>query len=155
MKTNLKYLLPVGLLLCSSLPAFARISQLWTFEQLGEKSDLIVIARPVSSTPTEEKATLPNISPTVHVTGVETKLEIRLVLKGWPKTKTACLNHYAFANPADSRLHGAAQLLTFDPKQPTRYLMFLKQTSAGRFVPVAGQTDPAAESIIKLETSAQ
>jgi hypothetical protein len=86
---------------------------------------------------------------------VETKLDVRLVLEGWPNTKSVCLHHYALENPADGQVRGAPQLVTFDPKQPACYLLFLKQTSAGRYTPVTGQTDPAAECVIKLQSDAQ
>jgi hypothetical protein len=155
MAIKLKSFLALTLLLAVPLVAVGRIRPVWTYEHMRDEADLVVIARPVSSTPTEEKASLPNISPEVRVVGVETKLEVRLVLKGSQKTKTACLHHYALLNPADGQTHGAPQLVTFDPKQPACYLMFLKQTSAGRYTPVTGQTDPAAESIIKLDSSAQ
>jgi hypothetical protein len=155
MPIKLKPFLALALLLAIPLVAVARIRQLWTYERMHEQADLVVIARPVSSTPTNEKTSLPNISPETRVVGVETKLDVRLVLKGWPKTKTACLDHYALENPAASQVRGAPQLVTFDPKQPVCYLMFLKQVSAGRYVPVTGQTDPAEDSIIKLSSAAQ
>jgi hypothetical protein len=122
---------------------------------MRDEADLVVIARPVSTTTTEEKTSLPNISPETRVVGVETKLDVRLVLKGWPKTKTACLHHYALENPADGQVRGTPRLATFDVKQPTCYLMFLKQESAGRYTPVTGQTDPAAECVIELRGDAQ
>jgi hypothetical protein len=155
MMRNVKLLLPIALLLSLSLTAVGRIRQSWTYEQMAEQSDLVVIAKPISSSRLEEKTTLPNISPAVHVVGVQTKLDVRLVLEGWPKTKDACLHHYTLENPADGQVRGAAQLVTFDLKRPTCYLMFLKQVSAGRYEPVTGQTDPAAESIIQLESEAR
>lgn len=155
MAIKLKPFLALALLFAVPLVAVGRIRPTWTYEHMHNEADLVVIARPVSSTPTEEKTSLPNISPQVRVAGVETRLEVRLVLKGWPKTKSACLHHYALQNPADGQVRGAPQLVTFDPKQPACYLIFLKQTSAGRYAPVTGQTDPAAECIIKLERSAE
>ena len=155
MTIKLKSFLALTLLLAVPLVAVGRIRPVWTYEHMRDQADLVIIAKPVSSTPTEEKVSLPGISPQVRVVGVETKLEVRLVLKGWPKTKTAGLHHYALRNPTDGQLRGAPQLATFDPEQPACYLMFLKQESAGRYTPVTGQTDPAAECIIKLESSAQ
>jgi hypothetical protein len=157
MRFKLKPFLALALLLAVPLVAVGRIRPIWTYELMRERSDLVVIAKPVSSTPTEEKISLPDLSPATRVVGVETRFEVRLVLKGSPKTKNVCLDHYALENPADSKVRGAPHLVTFDPKQqpPACYLMFLKQVSAGRYVPVTGQIDPAAECIIKLESDAQ
>jgi hypothetical protein len=155
MPIKLKPFLALVLLLAIPLVAVGRIRQSWTYERMHEQADLVIIAKPVTSTPTQEKTSLPNISPETRVVGIETKLDVRLVLKGWPKTKTACLDHFALENPAAGQVRGAPQLVTFDPKQPACYLMFLKQVSAGRYVPVTGQTDPAEESIIKLSSGAQ
>src|SRR5262245_2131964 len=127
MTRELKLVLPIALLLGLSLTAVGRIRPIWSYERLNDESDLVVIARPVSSSRLEEKTTLPNISPAIHVVGVQTKLDVRLVLKGWPKTKDACLHHYTLENPTDGQVRGAPQLVTFDPKEPTCYLMFLKQ----------------------------
>jgi hypothetical protein len=155
MAIKLKPFLALALLLAIPIVAAGRIRPTWTYERMHEQADLVVIAKPVSSTPTAEKTSLPNLSPETRVVGIETKLDVRLVLKGWPKTKTACLDHFALENPTAGQVRGAPQLVTFDPKQPACYLMFLKQASAGRYVPVTGQTDPAAESIIKLPGDAQ
>jgi hypothetical protein len=155
MPIKLKPFLALALLLAIPLVAGGRIVPIWTYERMHEQADLVVIAKPISSTPTNEKTSLPNISPEIRVVGMETKLDVRLVLKGSPKTKTAVLDHFALENPAARPGRGAPQLVTFDPKQPARYLMFLKQVSDGHFVPVTGQTDPADESIIKLSSSAQ
>ena len=143
------------LLLSVPVIAFGRIRPVWSYEQIHDKSDLVVIARPISSTPLEEKTTLPNIAPAIHVVGIQTRFEVRLVLKGYAKTKTICLHHYAFQNPSDAQLGGAPELVSFDPKHPACYLMFLRQVGAGRFEPTTGQTDPAADCIMKLPGGAR
>jgi len=151
----MKTVLTLALLLTLPVIAFGRIRPVWTYEQIYRDADLVVIAKPVSSMQLEEKTSLPNISPITPVVGIETQLEVRLVLKGEPMTKTVALHHYALQKPSDARHRGAPELVSFDPKQPARYLMFLKREAKDRYVPVTGQTDPAAESIIKLESSAQ
>src|SRR5690349_15026435 len=121
---NMKTLLTLALLLSLPLVAFGRIRPLWTYERMHGDSDLVVIAKPMSSKSLEEKATLPNISPAVPVVGVETLLCIRLVLKGDPKSRTIQLHHYALQKAPSANTRGAPQLVSFDPKQPTCYLMF-------------------------------
>jgi hypothetical protein len=152
---SMKTVLTLALLLSLPVIAFGRIRPVWTYERMYDNSDLVVIAKPVASTQLEEKMTLPNISPAILVVGVETQLDVRLVLKGEPKTKTIALHHYALQKPADGLTRGAPQLVSFDPKQPVCYLMFLKREANDRYAPVTGQTDPAAESVIELESSAR
>jgi hypothetical protein len=151
---NMKTFLTLALLLTLPVVAFGRIRPVWTYEQIHADADLVVIAKPVSSTHLEEKASLPNISPVIPVVGIETQFDVRLVLKGEPKSKTIALHYYALQRSADGQARGAPHLVSFDPKQPTCYLMFLKREANDRYAPVTGQTDPAAESIIKLESSA-
>ena len=57
----------VFLLLATALLAQARLMKSWSYQELYDQSDLVVIARPISTHDTSEKATLPNISPDVHV----------------------------------------------------------------------------------------
>jgi len=152
---RMKTLLTLALLLSLPVVAFGRIRPAWTYEQLHGDADLVVIAKPVSSTHLEEKVSLPNISPAVPVVGIETQFDVRLVLKGEVKSKTIELHHYALQRPADGQSRGAPQLVSFDPKQPACYLMFLKREADNRYAPVTGQTDPAAECVIKLEGGAR
>ena len=155
MAIKTKALFALALLLVVPIVAFGRIRQGWTYAQLQEQSDLVIIAKPALSVSLEEKVSLPNISPATPVVGIKTKLEIRVVLKGDRSIKNVLLHHYALQDPADGQTHGAPQLISFDVKSPTCYLMFLKHEANGSYVPVTGQTDPAAESIIKLESSAR
>jgi hypothetical protein len=152
---RMKTLLTLALLLSLPVVAFGRIRPVWTYEQLHADADLVVIAKPVSGTHLEEKVSLPNISPAVPVVGIETQFDVRLVLKGDLKMKTIELHHYALQRPADGQSRGAPQLVSFDSKQPGCYLMFLKREADDRYAPVTGQTDPAAECIIRLESGAR
>jgi hypothetical protein len=151
----MKTVLTLALLLSIPVVALGRIRPVWTFERIHADADLVVIARPVSSTTLDETTTLPNISPATPVVGIETQFDVRLVLKGEVKSKSIMLHHYALQRPADGQTRGAPQLVSFDPKQPACYLMFLKHENNDRYVPVTGQTDPAAESITKLESEAR
>jgi hypothetical protein len=135
--------------------AFGRIRPVWTYERMRNDADLVIIARPTSSNVTAEKKVFPNISPATNVVGIETKLQIRLVVKGKPATKQVILHHYALAKVADGKVRGAPQLISFDPSQRMCYLMFLKREGDGRYSPVTGQTDPSEECIIKLASSAE
>ena len=152
----MKTALTLVLVLTCPIMALGRIKPLWSYQKMQEQADLIVIAKPISTTNTSERAVLPNISPNVHVVGVETEFAVRVVMKGEGAVQKITLHHYRLANVEDGRvMRGAPQLVSFDPKQHPCYLLFLKKEADGRFAPVTGQTDPGADCVIKLESDAQ
>ena len=136
---------------CSS---YARILYNWNYKSLYEQADLVIIGKPISSKDTAEKATLPNIAPDVHVTGLSTEVEISVVMKGDKSLKKAVLHHYRLSDPNACPNNGPV-LVSFDPNQQTQFLMFLRLEKDGRYSPVSGQTDPALFSILKLDGLAQ
>jgi hypothetical protein len=134
--------------------AQARIMRSWSYQELYDQADLVVIAKPVSTQETAEKATLPNIAPDVHVVGLSTEFDISVVMKGDKSAKKATLHHYRLANPKKVMANGPS-LASFDPKQHTRFLLFLHREPDGRYSPVSGQTDPTLFSVLKLEGVAE
>ena len=126
----------------------------WSYQELYDQSDLVVIAKPISTQDTTEKATLPNISPEVPVVGLSTEFDVSLVMKGDKSAKKATLHHYRLAAPKQLMINGPS-LASFDLKQPMHYLLFLHREADGRYSPVSGQTDPALFSVVKLEGVAQ
>ena len=137
-----------------TLVAQGRIMRTWSYQELTDKADAVVIAKPLSTKDTEEKSVLPNISPNLPVVGLETELEVRVVLKGEKSLKKITLHHYRLANASQPLINGP-MLISFDPQHYTRFLLFLQRDADGRYSPVSGQTDPAAFSVLKLEGSAQ
>src|SRR2546421_4782719 len=68
-----------------SMPAFARLRQLWSEQQIADKSDLIVMAKAVEVRDTGIKTTIPNIrrgNDPVGAVEMETTFEVLAVLKG-------------------------------------------------------------------------
>jgi hypothetical protein len=47
------------------------------------------------------------------------------------------------------------ELLSFESKGSTLYLLFLVRERDGRYAPVTGQTDPALYSVIRLQSDAR
>ena len=137
-----------------TLVAQGRIMRTWSYQELTDKADAVVIAKPLSTKDTEEKSVLPDISPNLPVVGLETELEVRVVLKGEKSLKKITLHHYRLANASQPLINGP-MLISFDPQQYTRFLLFLHRDADGRYSPVSGQTDPAAFAVLKLEGSAQ
>jgi hypothetical protein len=115
------------------------------YDDLFAKSDLVVIAQPISRTrDTPERATLnENIEPPVPAIGVVTQFEVLHVIKGRKLTRFT-LHHYRLAPiPGKDIILNGPTFTTYKPQvgeQP--FLMFLVRERDGRFAPVAGQVDP-------------
>jgi hypothetical protein len=126
------------------LLAFASLGQarpigVWTYKDLTEKAELIVIGTPVGTADTTEKTDIPHMK--IPAIGVETKLEVLTVLKGKKDLKTFVFFHLREAKPVN-RPNGP-MLVSFDMKGARRFLLFLKKDEKGRWISVTGQTDPA------------
>ena len=101
--------------------AEARLVSMPSYQEMLAKSDLVVIANPITTTAdTREHSFLPNI---------------------WRQEKNGEKN---------SELNGPI-LVYFDPSRPSgrgsSYLLFLVREPDGRYSPVGGQTDPGLGSI--------
>jgi hypothetical protein len=131
-----------------------------SYQQMLEKSDVVVIAIPKSkTTDTEEQAFLPNIwqqdkdgKPSkIKSIGVETVFAVSAVLKGDTTIKQFTLHHYRVAQI--SAEFDGPYLVCFDPSDMSKrssYLLFLVREPDGRFAPIGGQTDPGAKAISRL-----
>lgn len=146
--------LATALLLLLVVPGVspARITTAWTYQAMYEKADLVVIAKPMSTSQSEEKALLPNFSPETRVIELQTMFSVGVVLKG-AKTDNLQLHHFRLVNPYQFAVAGPS-LIEFEPTQPHSYLMFLSFEQDGSYSPATGQAD-AAVAVIKLQGSAQ
>lgn len=146
----MKAKLTLLILLCVGLQSPARISPHWSYDMLNEKAALIVIATPTKASATDEQTSLPGMQSvwpdgkkeSVMVKGVETAFEVLTVLKGQRDTKTLTLHHYAPSDPKKAAVRGRPRLVSFEPKDKKRYLMFLIKEADGRYGAVSGQIDP-------------
>lgn len=131
-----------------------------SYQELFDKSDLVVIATPTAPTSdTTEELLLPGmlsrdpqgrLKPATCI-GVETSFEISLVLKGDREMRKLTLHHGRL--PDNQMLKNGPILVSFDPKDPRRsgsYLLFLVKEQDGRFAPTDGQTDPGLGVVSKL-----
>ena len=145
----MKTFLPIFALVLLSTAVFARIHEHWPYDRLTKHADVIVIATPVSVHDTAEKTTLPNIVRTdtnnvrseIPAIGVETTFTILSVLKGDTGTNSLVFHHLREAEKPGVQ-DNSPGLVTFDPKEKKRFLLFLKRESDGRYAPLTGQTDP-------------
>jgi hypothetical protein len=139
-------LLVLGLVAGFTGLAHSRLFRTWTYQELKDSSDLVVIAHPSESHPLEEEYVLPGISRMPSkgadsrylARGMETKFEILTTLKGIG-VQSVVLHHYGRAD--DGPEINGPSFMEFDPKACDRYLLFLKKRTDGQYEGVAGQTD--------------
>lgn len=137
----------IAILLSSSVAqcVFGRLMYAWSYQELFDKSDFVVIANPVSRTrDTVERTMLRDIQE--NVIGVETQFEAQVVLKG--RKRARFIFHHYRSIPSKVAVINGPSFIRFDPKHAARaYVLFLKLEPDGRFAPTGGQTD--------LDTSVQ
>ena len=134
----------------------ARLIQVPSYQELTDKSDLVVIAAPISTRDTSERVDRPGTTMATPdkravgfpVVGVETRFRASAVLKGNRTLREFVLHHYreAIAQPTIN----APALAAFDPAKKTSLLLFVVREADGRYAPTAGQTDPGYLSIHPL-----
>jgi hypothetical protein len=143
--------------------AEARAVQILSYQESLDKSDLVVIATPVTKTADTKEQYIPlNIIMTDgkgHILsqkwiGVETVFKVAAVLKGDAKTREFILHHYREApQPFSDGTANRPALVWFDPSgnaKASAYLLFLVREQDGRYAPTGGQTDPGRNTVIKL-----
>ena len=131
-----------------------RITAAWTYQQMYDKADLVVIAYGVSTRDTAERTTLSDLEPHVPVIGVVSEFKTSLVLKGPRGTGTFQLHHYRFASAHDQLAANSPDLIRLSEAH-WPFLMFLVKEPDGRYAPVTGQTDPALHSVVELKGAAE
>jgi hypothetical protein len=138
----------------------ARLMAVLSYQEMLDRSDLVVIATPKAKTvDTREQSFLPNIwqqdkdgnKTGVKSIGVETVFVVDAVLKGDRVTRRFTLHHYREAQGGVST--NGPSLVFFDPSdtsQMNSYLLFLVREPDGRFAPTGGQTDPGYKAVSRL-----
>ena len=125
----------------------ARGVRIWSYQELLDKSDLVVIAAPAATNDTKEHIDLPGF-PGEHVSGVETRFTVSAVLKGAQLMKDFVLHHYRTSDGMNiPHVPNGPSFVSFAPAEkptlaPRAYILFLIRETDGRYAPVVGQTDP-------------
>jgi hypothetical protein len=157
--SNYRFGVRAAMILLCAIPieTQARLVSVLSYQEMLEKSDLVVIANPITkTTDTKEEAFLPGIwmqeedgkQSKIESIGVETTFSVSAVLKGDKTLNRFTLHHYREAQNGNA-LNGPT-LVRFDPSNTSKsssYLLFLVRESDGRFAPVGGQTDPGMKAI--------
>jgi hypothetical protein len=127
-------------------PAPARIlDRSWTYQEMFDKADLVVIATASGTKDTGERTTLK-----VRVKGVETEFTVAVTLKGQKDVRVFLLHHYQVESEDPLSVQEIPLLVSIPPGQHPTFLLFLIKEKDGRYAPVTGQTDPAVFSVLKL-----
>lgn len=124
--------------------ADGRIRQIWTQQQMVDRSDLIVMAKVVEVRDTGVATTVPNIrrgTEAIAAVEMEATFEVSAVLKGTHEKPKLVLVYLRQAKHEASR--GEPELAGFEAGEKREYLLFLKREADGRYSAVVGQTDPA------------
>src|SRR5437588_754417 len=117
----------------------ARITQTWSYQEMFDKADLIVIAEVVSTKDTQERIALQDVRPPVPVIGVVTDFRTRLIFKGSHNLATFQLHHYRFQSEDDRSAANSPELIDLSGKKQ-RFLLFLTEERNGMYAPLTGQT---------------
>jgi hypothetical protein len=151
-----------ALSLCILSAAYARIVSFVSYQELFDKSDLVVFAIPVSKTAdTDERTFFQNISQvdadgketSIPAVGVETVFSVLHVVKGERASIPFAITLHHFR--PDALVLDGPNVVSFDPADPRRLrtvLLFLVEEQDGRYAPYGGQTDPAVQAITALES---
>ena len=144
-----RMLLSLAILLGATAVATARLTRAWTYQEMFDAADLVVIARPTSTKDTDERS---KVLDDIPVVGVFTEFETRLVLKGPKETTAFTLHHYRLESTDDLNIVNGPWLIDIQiqPHRIFTFLLFLRRERDGVYAPVTDQTDPAGTSVIEL-----
>src|ERR1700722_18661077 len=132
MKRFYQMVVLLGMIWVSGNIVVARIIQPWSYQQLLDKSDLVVIATPTATGDTKEHIALPRFE-AQRVAGVETRFAVSAVLKGDKATKDLALHHYrpdVKETPGDvaagyaPTVPNGPTFVYFEPSKKREYLLF-------------------------------
>lgn len=149
---NIRRRIFISLLLVLAVPTLvnARVVQEWTYQEMFDKADLVVIAQVVFSKDTDERNILLD---DIKVIGVLTDFKTSLILKGPKNLMAFQFHHYRLQSQKDENIVNGPDLVRIGSERPM-FLLFLHKESDGKYAPVTGQTDPASYSVLELKGAA-
>jgi hypothetical protein len=147
MKTNRLLVFTTAFLLGFTGIVAAIPIRIWSYEELLEKSDLVVIATPAATNDTKEHIDLPGVVGE-HVIGVETTFTVSTVLKGDKGLRDFVFHHYRTTDGSNiPHVANGPSFVSFKPVAnttigPRTFILFLVREADGRYAPIVGQTHP-------------
>jgi hypothetical protein len=127
-----------------AVPVSAQPFYLWTFAELDDKSDVVVIASWVGTTDTGIKTEITDLSPGLPVVEMNAEFKVLLIFKGTVPSGPVTLLHYRLDPDRMGGGGGCGNCgtqLDFS-KGPSVYLLFLKHDPDNRYQPTSGQVFP-------------
>ena len=132
----------------TAFTAGARGISILSYEELHDRSDIVVVVKPVSTKDTHEKTIIPRIMREFPLVGLSTEFEVIANLKGDKSLKRLVVHHYRLEDP-HLPIINAPNFASFNPKGAARYLLFLQRESDGRYAPL-DQVDPIWTSMLAV-----
>ena len=151
MKAILQISLLLAFIMTFDFSANSRPMAHWPYEKLTAEADLIVIATPISVKDTGRKTELPegfrrtgedNVRRPIPAIEMEATFEVLSVLKGEESNETFIFHYLREESPPKEPFANGAGLVSFDPREKNRYLLFLKREATGGYSSLTGQIDP-------------
>lgn len=140
-----------ALFIANVCPLKARLREGWSFREMFDRADFVVIARVVASRDKGQLTTLPNFDPALKVIEVLTEFESLLLVKGAKDTVKFELRHYRYQSEEEEfAAANNPQLIKINPGEQPAFLLFLVKERDGKYAPFGGQIDPAAMSVFDL-----
>ena len=131
-------------------PASAHLMPSWSYQQMFDKADVVVIARDAETRDTAERVNLPGVSPPLVMIGASAEFKSLLVLKGdQTHLTTFTVHYYRLPDPPPAIVNGPL-LPDFHSAKGSAYLLFLKKEADGRYAPVTDSMDSAIFCALKL-----
>jgi len=133
-----------GAYLVLPLPAGAQVGYLWSYEELLQKADLVLIAECQSTSETGRQRPHPELKPADPVLELLTIFQASAVLKApqaVPIATEVRVRHYRWSDDVLKRgiVNGGAWLRL---EAHHNYLLFLTKASDGVYEPLSGHTFP-------------
>ena len=162
----IRFLTGLSTMVLIATSVHARHVELWSYEKLSKRADVVVVATAISTDAWDEASEEEPQMGGVVFAGQLTKFEVKGVLKGKVTDQRLDLVHYR-ATHVGTRLtsgvkviHAHAYTAEFHTVQkpskpgrtrddgPPHYLLFLTAREDGKFEPVSGQVDSACSVMI-------
>jgi hypothetical protein len=151
--------------LCGAQPAAGQVTRLWSYAELLDEADMVVIVDWQSTTDTGREVCDPGITAGYPAVEVETLVEVRAVLKrpALPLTigEALHLRHYrrnvarmqkqAVPGTPAGIVNGGGTV-TFE--KSGEYLLFLRSGAEGKYEPLSGHNAPG-DSVFRLTRARQ
>ena len=130
--------------------ASARPVKRWSFQELTEKADLVIVGT-VSSAADAKNHEYAAAKADTWV-AVDTVFSVNSILKGELKSATLTVRHHRYHDrKAEIEVIDGPSFVKFNSQLKNRYLMFLRRNAEGLYEPLTGQYDPGGSFFVLMK----